>query len=126
MYCICCNKNNVIPFEGSYLKKRDPHHVELNEEDLIWKKDKTTDGRYKTIDSEMIDGGIIQIISAGYGSKHDGDEVIVAICDDCVSEKLEDATILYFDNYMNSSWSKGKIEESKKKYRRRKNLDKLV
>jgi hypothetical protein len=125
MYCICCNKNNVTPFDGSGSRK-DPHHTELNEEDLIWKKDKTTDGRYKTIDSEMISGGIIQIISAGYGSKHDGDQVVVAICDGCVTEKLGDATILYFDNYMGSSWTKEEIEKSKKKYRRRKNLDKLV
>ena len=124
MYCICCNKNNVIPYDGSY--KLSPHHREVTEEDLLWKKDKTTDGKYKTINHSMIEGGIIHIIDAGYGSTHDGDQIIIAICDDCIKDKVKDGTLLYFDNYMGSSWVTKNVDESKKIYRRRKNLDKLV
>jgi hypothetical protein len=74
----------------------------------------------------MVSDGIIQIIDAGYGSKCDGDQFIIAICDDCIKENLEDGTLLYFGNYMSSYFTKVNIEKSKKTYRRRKNLDKLV
>jgi hypothetical protein len=75
----------------------------------------------------MIDNGIIHIIDAGYGSTHDGDQFVIAICDDCIKENLEDATLLYygsmFDREENVEEEKKK---SKQKYRRRKNLDGLV
>jgi hypothetical protein len=75
----------------------------------------------------MIDNGIIHIIDAGYGSTHDGDQFVIAICDDCIKENLEDSTLLYYGNYMHGE---GSIEEerenSKQKYRRRKNLDNLI
>ena len=80
----------------------------------------------------MIDNGIIWIIEAGYGSTHDGDQFVIAICDDCIEENLEDATLLYYGNYMfqtmnNGDWSVEKEKEkSKQKYRRRRTLDGLV
>jgi hypothetical protein len=122
MYCICCKKDKVKP---------DSRYEDLEEEDLLWKKETITiDGSSKpsTINNAMVDDGIIHIIEAGYGSKHDGDRIILAICDDCIRENLEDATLLYFDNYMFSDkeFLNENIEDSKRKYRRRKNLDKLV
>jgi hypothetical protein len=125
MYCICCKKNNVIPFDGSYKLKKNPHHPEITEEDILWKKNKRPDGSLVNVNNEMIDNGIIHIIDAGYGSKHDGDQIILAICDDCIKENLEDATILYYGSYMFPDVEED-IEKSKKNYRRRKNLDKLV
>ncbi len=124
MYCICCKKNNVIPEDTNYTKKSISGEKE-SEEDILWKKNKRPDGSLITIDNEMIDNGIIQIIDAGYGSKHDGDKIIIAICDDCIKENLEDATILYYDNYMFPDVEQD-IENSKKRYRRRKNLDDLL
>jgi hypothetical protein len=75
----------------------------------------------------MVGNGIINIIDAGYGSKHDGDQIIVALCDECIDENLEDGTVLYFDNYMSgkNKWTIEEIEKSKKIYRRRKNLDNI-
>lgn len=118
MYCICCKKDKVKP--------NSRYEDNLEEEDLLWKKEtKTIDGASKpsTINNSMVDDGIIHIIDAGYGSKHDGDRIILAICDDCIKENLEDATLLYFDNYMFINQS---VEDSKRNYRRRKNLDELV
>jgi hypothetical protein len=112
MYCICCKKNNV-----KLLTFGEENQTPL-EEDILFKNSKT----------EMVDGGIIQIIDAGYGSKHDGDRFIIAICDDCISQNKEDSTLLYFGNYMytGEGFTKDEIQQSKQKYRRRKNIDGLV
>lgn len=123
MYCICCKKNIVNPSL--------PDGVAC-EEDLLWKKTKlSSDGSYHehNINNEMIMGGIIHIIEAGYGSKHDGRRIILAICDNCISANLDDATLLFFDDYMypdkNFIYNEY-VEKSKKAYRRRKNLDNIV
>ncbi len=128
MYCICCKKNNVIPNTPSISSKiatedSPPQH----EEDILWKNSKRKDGSLVNVNNEMIDNGIIHIIDAGYGSKHDGDQLVIAICDDCIKENLKDATILYYGNYMyGGDYANDEIEKSKKTYRRRKNLDSLT
>lgn len=124
MYCICCKKNNVIPIDTKYQRGE----VELPEEDIIWKNTKRKDGSLVNVNNEMIDNGIIHIIDAGYGSGHDGDQFIIAICDDCIKENLQDSTLLYYGNYMynREGFVLEEMEKSKQKYRRRKNLDKLV
>ena len=122
MYCICCKKNNVAP-DGFESKEDKP-----SEEDILWKDSKRPDGSLVNVNNEMIDNGIIHIIDAGYGSVHDGDQFVIAICDDCIKENLEDATLLYYGNYMyaREGYVEEEREKSKQKYRRRKNLDKLV
>ena len=122
MYCICCKKNNLIPFDSRQSQKIPADKLET-EEDILWKKDKRNN--LANVNNEMINNGIIQIIDAGYGSKHDGDQIILAICDDCIKQNLEDATLLYYDNYMGYDINE-KVEKSKQKYRRRKKLDDLV
>ena len=123
MYCICCKKDKVKP-DKTHLK-------EISEEKLLWEKEEKqmSDGskKFQNINNQMVNGGIIHIVEAGYGSTHDGDMLIMAICDDCINQNLEDATLLYYNNYMfNSSWVDDEVEKSKKKYRRRKNLDNLT
>lgn len=129
MYCICCKKNNVIPNTFSYNKKSMKGVEEkISEEDILWKNSKRPDGSLVNVRNEIIDNGIIHIIDAGYGSRHDGDQFVIAICDDCIKENLEDATILYWGNYMysNTGFIYEEVEKSKQKYRRRKNLDDIV
>jgi len=123
MYCICCKKDKVRP-NNRYDKSN-------SEEDLLWKKETITideKSKSSTINNLMVDDGIIHIIDAGYGSKYDGDRIILAICDDCIEENIEDSTLLYFDNYMFSDkeFINEQIDKSKKIYRRRKNLDNLT
>lgn len=128
MYCICCKKNNVIPNTPSISSKistedSPPQH----EEDILWKDSKRPDGSLVNVNNEMIDNGIIHIIDAGYGSTHDGDQFIIAICDDCIKENIADATLLYYGDYMyGGDYANDEIEKSKKAYRRRKNLDNLT
>jgi len=117
MYCICCKKNNVKPMGIA------------SEEDLLWKNEKDERSNqvyYKTIESEMVDNGTIDILNAGYGSKHDGERILLAICDDCIKENLADGTLLYFSNYMTKIGVEDKVEKSKKTYQRRCRLDGLL
>lgn len=126
MYCICCKRNNVIPYKPPMSSKISTEDSPpQSEEDILWRREKRPDGSLVNVNNEMIDNGIIHIIDAGYGSKHDGDQIILAICDDCIKQNLEDATLLYFGSYM---WggSEDEIEKSKQRYRRRKNLDDIV
>jgi hypothetical protein len=124
MYCICCKKNIIKPSSlGS-------DHID--EESTLWSEEErenpvTGDKYYYTVNNQMVDNGIINIIDAGYGSKHDGDQIIIAVCDRCIDENLEDATLLYYGNYMSSNSKRviDEIEKSKKIYRRRKNLDNI-
>ncbi len=80
------------------------------------------------INNEMVENGIIHIISAGYGSNHDGDLILIAICDSCIKSNLSDATLLYYGDYMSrrEDWTEEQKNKSKQIYRRRKNLDGLV
>jgi hypothetical protein len=121
MYCICCKQDKVTPYDplmdgqiGTY----------KTEEELLWREE-IRNGRTLTIDNEMINGGIIQIIHAGFGSMHDTDSFIIAICDSCIVENLNDGTLLLYKSghYINPEKY---VEDSKKTYRRRKNLDDLV
>ncbi len=126
MYCICCKKNNVTPEKLSYTKKSIIGMEEkVEEEDILWKNSKRPDGSLTSVNNEMVNNGIIHIIDAGYGSKHDGDQFIIAICDDCIKENLQDSTLLYYSNYMYGEDCE-EVKKSKQKYRRRKNLDGLV
>jgi len=129
MYCICCKKNNVIPNTPPISSKISTEDSPPQyEEDILWKDSKRPDGSLVNVNNEMIDNGIIHIIDAGYGSTHDGDQFVIAICDDCIKENLQDATLLYWGNYMygNEGFVHEEIEKSKQKYRRRKNLDDII
>jgi hypothetical protein len=129
MYCICCKKNNVIPNTPPVSSKISTEDSPPQfEEDILWKNSKRPDGSLVNVNNEMIDNGIIHIIDAGYGSVHDGDQFVIAICDDCIKENLQDATLLYYGNYMGGygDMIKDEVEQSKQKYRRRKNLDDIV
>jgi hypothetical protein len=128
MYCICCKKNNVIPYPSKFSSKISTEDSPpQNEEDVLWKKERREDGSFVNVNNEMINNGIIHIIDAGYGSSHDGDQFVIAICDDCIKENKQDATLLYYGNYMGySSFTEDEVEKSKQMYRRRKNLDDIV
>ena len=132
MYCICCKANKVKPMEIAFPKNQ--ADKDKSEEDFLWKNEKVVENedksyrshRYRTIENEMVNDGVIEIINAGYGSKHDGDRILLAICDDCINENLADGTLLYFSNYMTKIGVEGNVEKSKKLYQRRTRLDGLV
>lgn len=124
MYCICCEKNKIKP-SGLFKGK-------INEESHIWDKVERERGDgekwTETTNNRMWDGGIVYIIDAGYGSSHDTDRFVIAICDDCVSKKKESGTLLYYGNYMSPNYKfvGEEINKSKKLYKRRRDLDELT
>ncbi len=131
MYCICCKQDKI---------EQDRNHTDLSEEDYIWSVEKKELKTQEEIDyfgtkvlvtntnNRMWSGGIVHIIDAGYGSSHDTDKFVIAICDDCITKESQDGTLLYHGNYMSSDsdWTQKEVDKSKQAYRRRKNLDKLV
>ena len=46
-------------------------------------------------DSEMYDDGIADSIVAGYGSKHDTEKFVLAICDDCIDALLDEGKLIH-------------------------------
>jgi hypothetical protein len=121
MYCICCKKNKITPYDPIMDGQLGEYKTE---EELLW-RDEVKNNRSITIDNEMVNDGIIQTIGAGYGSIHDTDTFIIAICDECITENLEDGTLLLFrsGDYIDGDKH---IENSKKAWRRRTRLDGLV
>jgi hypothetical protein len=121
MYCICCKQDKVTPYDPLMDGQLG---IFKSEEELLWRDD-VRNGQKLNVDNEMINGGIIQIIHAGFGSMHDTDSFIIGICDSCIVENLNDGTLLLYKSghYINPDKY---VEDSKKTYRRRKNLDDLV
>ena len=74
----------------------------------------------------MVNNGAIEIVNTGYGSSHDGDRILLAICDDCIKENLSDGTLLYFSNYITKIGVDDNVEKSKKLYQRSTRLDGLL
>jgi len=48
----------------------------------------------------MYENGIVDKISAGFGSQFDGDMFIIAICDKCIEKLKKENKIEYAGNYM--------------------------
>ena len=120
MYCICCKKDKITPYDPIMDGQLGKYKTE---EELLW-RDEVKNGRPLTINNEMVNDGIIQTIDGGFGSIHDTDVFIIAICDECITENLEDGTLLLFRS--GDLNTEKHVEKSKKIYRRRKNLDGLI
>lgn len=98
MKCICYNKKISLLQENS-----------LKESKIVFKREqRIVRDRVITLDagSEMWNGGIVGLISAGYGSNTDGDEFIIAICDECLATKKDNGTVAVVGNYMSGAFHK--------------------
>lgn len=123
MYCICCRENSVDILNL-------PNVLDSNRINTSNDVDNIYDmGFTGKINEQMVGDGIMASVDAGYGSIHDGDKFILAICDSCITKGIEDGTLLYVGNYMygNDMYHIRKnIDKSKTMYRRRSNLDNLI
>ena len=120
MKCICCN-SNVSYTEGIKGKNS------ISDEEAVFSREERPNMSDIGAENRMWSGGIVSKISAGYGSVLDGDQFIVAICDECIKEKMEDGTIAYISNYMMSHESiKEDLDKYRKIWRRNNNLNELL
>lgn len=74
--CICC---------GKQLKQS------MEDEELI---------SFRSIERQPFSGGMAGTISAGYGSTHDTKVYMIAVCDDCITDKMSESKLIYVYTYM--------------------------
>lgn len=70
--CICCD-TKIKPIDPEYIRRPE---------------------------SGMYHDGIVDKVSGGYGSKHDTEMYIIAICDPCLDRLKAEKKLLYAGNYM--------------------------
>lgn len=46
----------------------------------------------------MWEDGMVDKVTAGYGSKFDCDRFLIAMCDSCIEEKVKDDTLVFLYN----------------------------
>lgn len=109
--CICCGKSIVLL--DSNLDDYIEHAKKLNKE--------------PEPETWMWYGGVIQKVSAGYGSKNDGDVFYIGICDNCIKDNYKNGRLIYKKNYMGfKRFTKDELKEFEKLKRRESNLNKLI
>ena len=124
MMCICCDKRISLHREE-----------EKAEESVVFEKEKIQivsqfDGEtIRNAGSYMWNDGVVGIISANFGSTHDGDEFVIAICDECIDKKLMTGNLAFIDNYMGGikhEWIKEIYEKRRIAWRRYNKIDDLL
>lgn len=72
--CVCCRTKEIKPLEGTGL----------------------AEGQIKATEQEQgcWNGGTIEKVTFGYGSRHDMRDFYVAICDDCIEQLEKDGLIV--------------------------------
>ena len=104
MMCICCDKTISLLFADD----------KVNEEDIVFKKEEKNSKLLTAAANECWLNGTIGFLSCGYGSSFDGDQIILALCDDCLEKKRNLGVIAGVGNYMSSA---DYIKELKEKWR---------
>ena len=51
-------------------------------------------------DSDEWNYGMVGTISANYGSIHDSDVFFIGVCDECITKKREEGTLIFRYNYL--------------------------
>ena len=54
----------------------------------------------------MWNNGTVEKFECGYGSKHDGDVIIAALCDNCIDKLVKDKKIEIVGNFIEDCWQK--------------------
>jgi hypothetical protein len=108
--CICCGKEITL--------------FDLDIDDYI-NNDKKLDQSDPS--SFMWNGGVVEKMSAGFGSINDGDVFYIGICDNCIKDNYKNGRLIYKKNYMGfKRFTKDELKEFEKLKRRESNLNKLI
>jgi hypothetical protein len=94
MMCICCDKK-ISLLSSVHLEDKSEEDIVFNKQkrQLYGKKGRFDEEIELDAGSQMWKDGVVDSITAGFGSNHDMDEFIIAICDDCLEKKLMTGSI---------------------------------
>ena len=72
--------------------------------------------------------GVVEEMSAGYGSINDGDLFSIGICDDCIDSNYKNGRLIYHKDYMMSvgKFNDNELEKMRSIRLRERNLNKLI
>jgi hypothetical protein len=103
-----------------------PDDVEIPKEEYFKNVDMS---KYKP-ESQIWSLGVVEKMSAPYGSCHDGDIFYLGICDDCVDEGYKNGRLRYQGDYISPThlhkFTDKELEEQEKKRNRENNLNDLI
>lgn len=124
MMCICCD---------SKVELLKVNKEELNEEEEVFRKEikinPTTKSNYIVHAGQNMWGdGVVDMVSAGYGSTLDGNQYIIAVCDNCLRKKTMTGHIAYIGDYMTTLdvTEEEYYKNARTAWRRYNNIDNLL
>jgi len=121
--CICCDaKIELLNFNNENL---------VEEEEVFRKEVKvnpTTKSNYIAhAGQNMWQNGLVDMVSAGYGSTLDGNQYIIAVCDECLRKKTMTGHIAYIGDYVTAIDAKDEYyRNARTAWRRYNNIDNLL
>ena len=114
--CICCGSKIEL-----YDAINNPH-FDMNE----FMNQYQPNDRYRP-ESQIWENGIVEGLSAGYGSKHDGSMYYIGICDECVETNTLNGRLRYSGCYLGFDvFNENDLLEFDKKRNRENNINSLM
>ena len=103
--CICCGKEikALDNTKGIMIKKLGP-------ESFMW------------------ENGVVEKITAGYGSNNDGDVFYLGICDECINQNYQNGRLIYSGDCITfkPKFTEKELKKFSELKRRESNLNKLI
>lgn len=114
--CICCGTKIELVGLSNY-----------NNSDEYFADHIKSNLKYDPV-SQMWNGGTVERIVTGYGSRHDGSIFYIGICDICIDSNIENARLRYAGDYMMhiNSYTNKELENFEKIRNRNNNLNDLI
>jgi hypothetical protein len=125
--CICCDKKISLLYPET-LDEKSEEDIVFNKENrqIYGKKGRFDEEIELNAGSQMWNDGVVNLISAGYGSRFDGDEFIIAICDDCLEKKLMTGNLAFINNYMTRNFKDETYNNYRTAWRRYNKIDDIL
>lgn len=122
MNCIVCDaKINLL--DSNSLKEED---VIFNKKEYKQKDDKENTEYTYVEDASSFSWveGSVSMFRVGYGSKFDGCEIVIAVCDNCIDKSIHSGKSALIKNYHDLDGDM--VRRLRKTWRRNKNLNGLI
>lgn len=77
-------------------------------------------------EQDMWNDAIVEVITAGYGSSHDCDAYLIAVCDSCLEQKRKEGSAIFLYNGMFKSSSEEMRNEHNVNLHRKMKLKRIL